>query len=132
MNQIDIDTLLTTIGNNLNILRNARKETLESVAKDVGITHPVLSKIENGRYPGLSISLLIRLCNHYKTTPQQVLGLEMMHIFNLSQAAESGSENNTLKQVVNDIAEGYLHALEQYKSEVKYLREMLSQLKPSK
>lgn len=44
--------IFATIGANLHTVRNAKKKTLEAVASDLNITHPVLSKIENGRYPG--------------------------------------------------------------------------------
>ncbi len=56
---------------------------------------------------------------------QQVLGLEVLQIFNLSQYAENGSSNATLKQVVNDVAEGYAKALEQANAEIAYLRSQL-------
>jgi len=57
MKTIEINSLLTTIGQNLHTIRNARKETLQSVAADIGITHPIISKIENGRYPQIFNSI---------------------------------------------------------------------------
>ncbi len=45
MKHIDTNALLTTIGQNLHTIRNARKETLQAVASEIGITHPIISKI---------------------------------------------------------------------------------------
>ena len=53
MMSFDSSNLLTKIGKNLHTVRNSRKETLQSVAESIGITHPVLSKVENGRYKTL-------------------------------------------------------------------------------
>jgi len=52
---------------------------------------------------------------------QQVLGLEVLQIFNISQTAER-STSASLNQVVNDIAEGYSKALEQANAEIACLR----------
>ena len=57
MKSIDFSSLLNTIGQNLHTIRNARKETLQGVASEIGVTHPVISKIENGRYPTLQLGL---------------------------------------------------------------------------
>lgn len=122
---IILEELLTTIGGNIHTIRSARKETLEVAAEAVGVKHPTLSKVENGRYPGLDIALLVKLCNHFKVPMQQILGLEVLQIFNLSQNAENGSTGASLKQVVNDVAEGYAKALEQANSEILYLRSKL-------
>ncbi|WP_344827136.1 helix-turn-helix domain-containing protein [Rurimicrobium arvi] len=122
---IDLEDLFKTIGENFHTIRNARKEKLDVAAEAVGVSHPVLSRIENGRYSGLSVELLVKLCNHYQVKLQQILGLEVMQVFNLSQSAESGS-SSTLKQVVNDVAEGYIQALEQAKSEIAFLRSLVT------
>lgn len=125
MKPIDLTELFKTVGDNLHTIRNARKEKLETAAEAVGVSHPVLSRLENGRYGGLSLELLVKLCNHYEVKLQQVLGLELMQVFNLSQSAENGSQS-TLKQVVNDVAEGYVQALEQARSEIAFLRSFVS------
>lgn len=125
-NKIDSQEVLKTIGENIHTVRNAKKETLDCAAKAIGMTHPTLSKIENGRYPGLTMELIITICNHFKVTLQQIIGLEMLQIFNLNQTAENGSSGTTLKQVVNDIADGYLKALEQANSEIAFLRSQIA------
>lgn len=123
--KIDSQEVLNTIGENIHTIRNAKKEILDSAAKAIGMTHPTLSKIENGRYPGLTIELIVSICNHFNVTLQQIIGLETLQIFNLSQTAENGSSGTTLKQVVNDIADGYIKALEQANSEISFLRSQI-------
>lgn len=125
MKPINFLDLLKTVGENLHTIRSARKEILDKAADAVGVKHPVISRIENGRYTGLSLELLVKLCNHYKVSLQQVLGLEVMQIFNLSQNAEDGSSNASFKQVVHEVAEGYHIALQQANTEISFLRNQL-------
>jgi transcriptional regulator with XRE-family HTH domain len=124
MKQIDIAGLLTTIGQNLHTIRNARKETLQAVGADIGITHPILSKIENGRYPTLQLNLLIKLCNHYQITLQQALSLEVANIFNLTQNNKDGSQ----KLIGQELASGYDLYVQQLVNENKFLKEQSQQL----
>lgn len=124
MKSIDISKLLTTIGHNLHTIRNARKETLQAVASDIGITHPIISKIENGRYPNLQLNLLIKLCNHYDITLQQVLSIEVANIFQLTQHNKDGSQ----KLIGQEISSGYDLYIQQLVNENKYLKEYTQQL----
>lgn len=124
MKNIDISTLLIVIGQNLHTIRNARKETLQAVATDIGITHPIISKIENGRYPSLQLKLLVKLCNHYSISLQQVLSLEVANIFNLTQHNKDGSQ----KLIGQEVATGYELYAQQLKDENKYLKEQNKQL----
>jgi transcriptional regulator with XRE-family HTH domain len=112
--QISTPELLETVGRNLHSIRNARKETLQAVAQAIGITHPVISKIENGRNENLSIALLIKLCNHYEVTLQQALSLEIAQIFQLTQ--HNGEGNHKL--VGQEVGDGY-------RNEIAYLRGLL-------
>jgi transcriptional regulator with XRE-family HTH domain len=121
MKQIEINSLLTTIGENLHTIRNARKETLQSVAADLGISHPVISKIENGRYKSLKISILIALCNHYNVTLQQILSLEVANIFQLTQHNKEGNQ----RLIGQEISTGYDLYIRQIDAENKYLREQV-------
>ncbi len=127
---INKDELLRTVGENLHTIRNAKKETLDVTAKSIGLTHPTLSKIENGRYPGLTLDLLITICNHFQISLQQALGLEVLQIFNLNQTAEHGSSGATLKQVVNEVTDGYLKALAQANSEIEFLHSLVGKKAP--
>ena len=123
MKELDINTLLTNCGHNLHTIRNARKETLQSVASDIGVTHPIISKIENGRYPNLQLNLLIKLCNHYKVTLQQILGLEVANIFQLTQHNKDGSQ----KLIGQKISAGYDLYIQQLLNENKFLKEQNQQ-----
>ena len=121
---IEIHHLLTKIGQNLHTIRNARKETLQSVAADIGITHPIISKIENGRYPNLQLTLLIKLCNHYQITLQQALSLEVANIFQLTQHNKDGSQ----KLIGQEVASGYELYIQQLINENKFLKEQSMEL----
>src|SRR5690606_12661195 len=103
---------------------NARKETLQSVAADIGITHPIISKIENGRYKSLQIGLLVKLCNHYKITLQQALSLEVANIFQLTQHNKDGSQ----KLIGQELSSGYELYIQQLINENKFLKEQSQQL----
>lgn len=124
MKFIDVHSLLKTIGENLHTIRNARKETLQSVALDIGVSHSVISKIENGRYKSLQISVLVALCNHYNVTLQQILSLEVANIFQLTQHNKEGNQ----KLIGQEIATGYDLYIKQIDSENKFLRAQLERL----
>lgn len=124
MKQIDLSHLLTTIGQNLHTIRNARKETLQAVASEIDITHPVISKIENGRYPNLQLNLLIKLCNYYNVTLQQVLSLEIANIFQLTQHNKDGSQ----KLIGQEISTGYDLYIQQLINENTFIKEQNQQL----
>lgn len=65
MQNSHLDETLKQIGNRLYIERHKRREKLETVARAIGVTHPVISRIENGRYKGLSVEMLSKLAGHY-------------------------------------------------------------------
>ena len=94
------------------------------MAADIGITHPIISKIENGRYPNLQLNLLIKLCNHYKITLQQALSLEVANIFQLTQNNQDGSQ----KLIGQELTAGYDLYIQQLQSENKFLKEQTQQL----
>jgi transcriptional regulator with XRE-family HTH domain len=124
MKKIDVGALLTTIGQNLHTIRNARKETLQAVASEIGITHPIISKIENGRYPSLQLNLLLKLCNHYNITLQHVLSLEVANIFQLTQHNKDGSQ----KLIGQELSSGYELYIQQLINENKFLKDQHIQL----
>jgi transcriptional regulator with XRE-family HTH domain len=124
MKTIEFQSLLTTIGQNLHTIRNARKETLQSVAADIGITHPIISKIENGRYPTLQLNLLIKLCNHYKITLQQAFSFEVANIFQLTQNNKDGSQ----KLIGQELSSGYDLYIQQLVQENTFLKAQNQQL----
>lgn len=116
----DLNTVFITIGKNLHTVRHSLKLTLETVASEVDITHPVLSKIENGRYPGLSLAFLSKLCDYYKITLAQVLDIEGHQIFNYSQYINQPTGNHTMS---NNIADGYEEAIKALKEQIEYLKD---------
>jgi transcriptional regulator with XRE-family HTH domain len=120
MKTIDISSLLTTIGHNLHTIRNARKETLQAVASDIGVTHPIISKIENGRYESLQISLLIKLCNHYNISLQQAFSLEVANIFQLTNNGEGHQ-----KLIGQELSTGFELYIQQITKENSFLKEQV-------
>lgn len=124
MKNIDIHSLLNIIGQNLHTIRNARKETLQAVATEIGVTHPIISKIENGRYESLQLGLLVKLCNHYQITLQQAFSLEVANIFQLTQHNENGSQ----KLIGQELSAGYELYIEQLVKENNYLKEQSQKL----
>ena len=124
MKNIELSMMLTKIGQNLHTVRNARKETLQSVATDIGITHPIISKIENGRYPNLQLKLLIKLCNHYKITLYEAFSLEDANIFQLNKQNQDGGR----RFVEWGVSSGFDLYIEQLVNENKFLKEQSQQL----
>ena len=118
MKQIDIAAMLTETGSNLHTIRNARKETLQTVASAINITHPIISKIENGRYDALTLSLLIKLCNHYQVSLQQVLSLDVANIFQITNHGEGHQ-----RLIGQELAAGYELYIQQLNSEIQHLKE---------
>lgn len=120
MNSSDISSLLIKIGKNLHTIRNSRKETLQSVADSVGSTHPVLSKVENGRYRNLQLELLLKLCDYYNVALHQVMELDLSTIFNVTNYGE-GSQ----KLIGQELASGYKLYIQQLQKENNYLKEQI-------
>ncbi len=117
--------VFVTIGKNLHTIRHAAKKTLEGVAADLSITHSSLSKIENGRYPGLGLGLLLKICDYYSVSLEQVLDIKGSQIFNYSQNINQPTGNHTL---TNQLSEGYQVAITGYKAENEYLKSHNQQL----
>ncbi len=118
MKPLNISLLLINIGQNLHTIRNARKETLQSVAASIGVTHPILSKVENGRYKTLQIDLLIKLCNHYQVSLQQIMELDVATIFQITNHGEGNQ-----KLIGQEIATGYELYIQQLYKDMEYLKE---------
>ena len=121
---IAINEMLISLGRNISAIRNAKRETQFGVAKSIGVTHPVVSKIENGSY-NLTIELLVKLCNHFKITLQQVMDLDDNQIFYFTQKNITGNFHK--QYVVHELADGYDILIKQLQSEVNYLRKFYEQ-----
>ncbi|HEY9177564.1 MAG TPA: helix-turn-helix domain-containing protein [Flavipsychrobacter sp.] len=61
-----LEQLLSQLGSELYYQRHTTKQKLISVSKSVGVSHAVISRIENGRYEPLTLSLLKRLTDYYQ------------------------------------------------------------------
>jgi len=64
---------LEQIGEKLRNTRHLRSEKLATVAEGTGLSHTVLSQVENGRYLCLSFDLLFRILNYYQLDISAVL-----------------------------------------------------------
>lgn len=73
MKQNAFDNLLECIGGTLHSIRHQRNEKIEIVAKGIGVSHSVVSKIENGRYKGLSIRLLHSFADYYSVNIDEII-----------------------------------------------------------
>jgi len=137
MKQIILNELLSRIGKNLLNIRTAKRQKLETVAKELGFKdHTSISKIENAKNEALTVAQIVNMCNYYGTTLEEVLDLENTNIYNMSQVNETGTTNNSLKQVINDLSEGYKLAFEQSRfsieqkdKEILYLRTQVEELR---
>lgn len=68
-----LNDVLTTIGQNVYTLRQKENEKLTTVAKSVGVTHSVISKIENSSYESLNLKLLVQIANHFNVPLNTIL-----------------------------------------------------------
>ena len=67
----DAKKFLKAVGTRLHQLRIDQKIELETVAKAVGISHALLSRIEQGDYD-MYLDLLFEICDYYDTTAREV------------------------------------------------------------
>ncbi len=68
-----LNDVLTTIGQNVYTLRQKENEKITTVAKSVGVTHSVISKIENSNYESLNLKLLVQIANHFNVPLNTIL-----------------------------------------------------------
>lgn len=61
----DYSFMLKCFGSFIKQQRQSRGEKIAAVGSSVGVTHPVISKIENGTYTSLSFTLFARLLDYY-------------------------------------------------------------------
>jgi len=68
---------LHSIGHALMRLRYARNEKQQTVAQATGISIAVLSKIECGKYPHVTIECLLKLTEYYAVTLADLMDPEV-------------------------------------------------------
>ena len=73
----EFDLLLENVGYKLHMARHAKREKITSVACNIGVSHPVISQIENGRYYGLTLKLLCKLSDYYGMSLNDLLSYKM-------------------------------------------------------
>jgi len=61
-----IEMMFSVIGEKTYILRHSKRLKITTVANAIGVSHPVISQIENGRYKALSLRLLFRIAEFYE------------------------------------------------------------------
>lgn len=61
------------IGSKLYSIRHARNEKITAVAHHIGVSHAVISQIENGRYKGLSVKMLFLIAEYYNVSLYDIL-----------------------------------------------------------
>jgi transcriptional regulator with XRE-family HTH domain len=123
MKKINLEEVFQKIGDNLKTIRGRLKLTIEGVAKDINLTHPVISQIENGRYHGLTMHYLVDLCNLYDTPLNTILQLGDSQIFHFSQKIENGTHTNA--QVYNESSSGYIPYIHHLENEIEYLKKVI-------
>jgi transcriptional regulator with XRE-family HTH domain len=69
-----LDNSLNPTGHKLYLLRHEKRQKKTSVAKDIGISHPAISQIENGRYRALSFQLLCKTVSYYNVPVYEPIG----------------------------------------------------------
>lgn len=96
-----LQEVLSRIGDACYRQRHLKKLKITTVSIDIGISHAVISRIENGRYASLSIALLNKLCDYYKIP---------------------------LSSVFSFTVDDYGHTIEQIQTEISSLKEDYKQL----
>lgn len=71
-----LQTLFSCIGLKLYTKRHMKREKITVAAHNIGVSHPVLSQIENGRYNALSLKLLSKIADYYEMPIQELLNIE--------------------------------------------------------
>ncbi len=66
------EQVLEHIGYQFYVARHQKRETITCVAKNIGVSHPVISKIENGRYKSISLQLIIKLMDYYSIKTETI------------------------------------------------------------
>lgn len=62
---IRLEKFLERIGYKLYVARHNKREKITAAANNIGISHPTLSQIENGKYKSLTIRLVFKLAFYY-------------------------------------------------------------------
>lgn len=89
--------LLTSFGNFVKQLRQRRGDKIETVARALEVKHPVISRIENGKYTSLSFGMVTKLLDYYDVP------VESMLTYLQEQLPQAGSGGDTMSSIINDV-----------------------------
>lgn len=136
MKQIILNELLSRIGKNLLSIRTAKRQKLETVAKELGFKdHTSISKIENAKNEALTVAQIVNMCNYYGISLEEIFDLDDTDFSNKHQVNGNGTTNDSFKQVISELSEGYKLAFEQSRfsleekdKEIHYLRSQVEEL----
>ena len=98
----DYGVAFINIGKFFRELRLSRKDKLATVANSIGVTHPVISMIENGRYDGLSFKLLQKLSEYYGVSFEEVIHSSLREI-----DADANLERQKIKIIQDLVTEAF-------------------------
>ncbi|MEY4876464.1 MAG: Helix-turn-helix domain [Bacteroidota bacterium] len=120
MDTINAQELLEKIGSNLHTVRSSKKLKLETVAKEMKVSHTVISRIENGRNPALSLITIVELCNYYRIPLQTIIQMDSNTVFNFHQSVNENA--SSVVQIGQENSEGYKQYIKHLEAEVEYLK----------
>ncbi len=75
MKDILLQRSLSGIGQQLLTCRHARQDKQLTVARSVGISVSVLSRVESGKYKHVTIELLLKLAGYYGVTIEEIVSM---------------------------------------------------------
>jgi transcriptional regulator with XRE-family HTH domain len=101
-----LEQLLSQLGSELYYQRHTTKQKIVSVSHAVGVSHAVISRIENGRYEALSLSLLKKLADYY--------GIPLSALFICETNPDANMLLDYLRSEVNFLRENYRELLKAY------------------
>lgn len=93
MSKLNISTncqqTLKIIGTYFKEQRMRSGDKIYSVSISLGVTHPVISKIENGKYTSLNIKLIVELLEYYNLSIEQLFQYIIAYEQNISLPTRS-------------------------------------------
>lgn len=76
----EFQTVLKLVGKYFKLLRNKKNEKLYSVSNSIGVTHPVISQIENGKYYSLNFKIITNLLEYYNVRLEELIIYILMNL----------------------------------------------------
>lgn len=70
---IVLENFLIETGKNIREIRRRKKHTVHTAAAGIGVQASTISKIETGKYKGLSFEMILRICNFYKVPAKKII-----------------------------------------------------------